>query len=86
MIFSKEEFKLSMTCSYRVGHAIVQTAAPGRAETQTLKNNSISRPDMLFTFSHRGVDVNNQELNAEHNLPQDDNLVGSEDTGAIISD
>ena len=41
---------------------------------------------MLFTFSHRGVDVNNQELDAEHNLPQNDNLVGSEDTGAIISD
>ena len=32
MIFSKEEFKLSMTYSYRVVHAIVQTAAPGGAE------------------------------------------------------
>lgn len=72
----------------KVGHAFVQTVAPGGSGMQTLK--AAGPPDLLCSSlsTIRELMRTTWTRDAEHNLTQHDDVVGSEDTAAIaiISD
>lgn len=77
---------LDYPMAYSCGADIVQTVAPGRSGTQTLE--TIGSPDLICSSPSLVGELmkTTWSWDTEHNLAQNDDVIGSEDTGAIIFD